>query len=467
MTEENYKYRTSPLLLRNQFKGEGTHRIPVIPRAKLEAADFENLLLLGFDRTRLEGNNHLERMVHFFLYDYKFERVWKSPDADIEKLKRYRAVLSPDFSMYLEMNPTMQLYNTFRNRWCGAYFAMKGIRVIPTVSWGDENTFDFCFKGIPKGSTVAVSTLMVSEHGSHADQKAFFMKGYNELLRQIEPERIICYNDPFPEMQGNIVFVDYELSSWKYQNDDYTPSKFVKYICGVLPVPEDSGILIKKGHIASLEEEKGMGSAHGGKWKPKKPEAERFFGPPGESLEFTLSGYTVRVKYGEDGRAVKERHYTDHLQPRKHTDPHDHIILWDAETGIPIPQKAINYPDGAPEFKIYGGGIHMDNEKGARLIEENRFETISDFTWSVDHGAEVVIAWKGKGYSITHPEGKINIAEGYYIKDGVDYNFVSHEKCEDSEGKWCDTADEALEYIVSGDRLRDVITQVDVLDRTL
>ena len=35
--------------------------------------------------------------------DYKFERVWKHPDQDVEKLKRYRAILSPDFSMYLEM----------------------------------------------------------------------------------------------------------------------------------------------------------------------------------------------------------------------------------------------------------------------------------------------------------------------------------------------------------------------------
>lgn len=25
-------------------------------------------------------------MVHFFLYDYRFERVWKDPDNDIEKL---------------------------------------------------------------------------------------------------------------------------------------------------------------------------------------------------------------------------------------------------------------------------------------------------------------------------------------------------------------------------------------------
>ena len=136
--------------------------------------------------------------------------------SDIEKLSRYRAVLSPDFSIYLEMAPVMQLYNVFRNRWCGAYWASKGIRVVPTVNWGDESTFDFCFEGIEKGSVVAVSTYMASEHDNRCDQKEWFMTGYNELLRRIEPERIICYNTPFPEMQGNIIYVDYERSSWKY-----------------------------------------------------------------------------------------------------------------------------------------------------------------------------------------------------------------------------------------------------------
>lgn len=138
--------------------------------------------------------------------------------SDIEKLSRYRAVLSPDFSMYLEMAPVMQLYNVFRNRWCGAYWASKGIRVVPTVNWGDESTFDFCFEGIEKGSVVAVSTYMASEHDNRCDQKEWFMTGYNELLRRIEPERIICYNTPFPEMQGNIIYVDHERSSWKYMS---------------------------------------------------------------------------------------------------------------------------------------------------------------------------------------------------------------------------------------------------------
>ena len=135
MTEENYIYRTSQALLRNQFPGKGKLKIPVIPKFQENSGDFDNLLLIGFDKTHPEDQNHLDRMVHFFLYDYRFERVWKNPDSDIEKLSRYRAVLSPDFSMYLEMAPVMQLYNVFRNRWCGAYWASKGIHVIPTVNW--------------------------------------------------------------------------------------------------------------------------------------------------------------------------------------------------------------------------------------------------------------------------------------------------------------------------------------------
>ena len=54
---------------------------------------------------------------------------------------------------------------------------------------------------------------MVSEHDNRQAQKEFFLKGYNEMLHRIEPEKIICYNEPFPEMRGDIVFVDYELSS--------------------------------------------------------------------------------------------------------------------------------------------------------------------------------------------------------------------------------------------------------------
>jgi hypothetical protein len=206
MTEENYNYRTSQTLLRNQFPGKGKLQIPIIPRFKAKEDDFNDLLLIGFDKTHLEDQNHLDRMVHFFLYDYRFERVWKNPDNDIEKLSRHRAVLSPDFSMYLEMAPVMQLYNVFRNRWCGAYWASKGIRVVPSVNWGDESTFDFCFDGIEEGSIVAVGTMGCKR------SKLAFMRGYNEMLKRIKPSVIICFGSPFAEMQGNIIPIDYNAS---------------------------------------------------------------------------------------------------------------------------------------------------------------------------------------------------------------------------------------------------------------
>lgn len=116
MTEENYQYRTSQTMLRNQFDGDGRFQIPIIPKSTFHEEDFDRLLLIGFDRARKDDTENQMRMVHFFLYDYKFERIWKNPEQDIERLQNYQAVLSPDFSMYLEMNPTMQLYNTFRNR---------------------------------------------------------------------------------------------------------------------------------------------------------------------------------------------------------------------------------------------------------------------------------------------------------------------------------------------------------------
>lgn len=461
MTEENFKYRTSPFLLRNQFNGMGKWGIPLVPKADFSHDAFCDLRLIGFDRTNLENNNHLDRMVHFFLYDYKFERVWKSPDADIERLKRYRAVLSPDFSMYLEMAPVIQLYNTFRNRWCGAYWASKGIRVIPTVSWGAENTFAFCFEGIPKGSTVAVSTYMVSAHGNHEDQKAFFMQGYREMMRRIEPKRIICYNEPFPEMEGNLIYVDYERSSWKYQNDDDQPSKFYPYICGEKPLPKDSGILLKSGYVLQDKDSfKGMGSAFGGGWRPSpnKPHDQRFVGEPGEIKVWEKSsGEIYRTKIGENGRATVERHESNHNQPLAHTNPHDHEIDW--SRGFPHLGPAINYPNGAPVFK------ELISNMGKIIYTEDdgsmNFTSISDFKWCIYCGGEITFVWKNKTFGISSQLKKTPSSPMQML-----ITQVKIENMEQTE-KWCDTADELLEYSIDGDRLRDIITKVHVLDRTI
>lgn len=453
MTEENYNYRTSQTLLRNQFSGKGKLKIPIIPRFQEKAEDFDDLLLIGFDKTNLENENHLDRMVHFFLYDYHFERVWKNPDSDLEKLSRYRAVLSPDFSMYLEMAPVMQLYNVFRNRWCGAYWASKGMRVIPTVNWGDEATFDFCFEGIEMGSVVAVSTYMASEHDNRQNQKEWFMAGYNEMLRRIEPEKIICYNTPFSEMQGDIVFVDYERSSWKYMSYE---RNFQREDLDAFKIGRPSGVNYDtiKPYLIGGYTDKGGGSAYGGKWKPTKADDERFIGNPGDINRTNDSNGSPReTKIGQDGRAAGERHYSNHGNSSKHSIPHDHKITWDGNR--PNWGKAENYWDGnVPEFKIYGGYNMAYNVLTSRnSLEDNRFKTINDFKSCINRGGEVEIEWRDTHLGIIRygKDDKITIYR---------WNQPDTECC-------FDTADAALEYMVGSDRLRDVITQVTVLDRTI
>lgn len=228
------EFRNNPMFLRNQFKGDGVFEIPKIEKEELK---LENVELIGYDKL---SENETDKIVHFFLDDYKFEVMWNDPEPRIERLKKYKAVLAPNYSIYTEMPLSLKVYNTFRSRWCGAYLQSKGIKVIPTVAWGEPNTFWFCFDGIEKGSTVAVSTLGVRK------EKALFLQGYNELIRKVKPQAVICYGEPFEEMQGKIITIDYAQTN-NYTKEDDRKKGYIKKVTGyVLPYNE-----------------KGMGSAGG------------------------------------------------------------------------------------------------------------------------------------------------------------------------------------------------------------
>ena len=93
-----------------------------------------------------------------------------------------------------------------KNWYCGAYWQDRGLKVIPTVFWALKSSFSFCFEAIEKHSIVAVSTLGCKK------EKLNFMRGYDGMLETIEPDTIVCLDKPFPEMEGNVICVDYLAS---------------------------------------------------------------------------------------------------------------------------------------------------------------------------------------------------------------------------------------------------------------
>ena len=144
-----------------------------------------------------------KRGVHFFVDDYRFSGIYDNPERTIERYSQYAFLLTPDFSTYADMNLWRQLESVVKNRWVGAYWQSKGLTVVPTVSWSTSRSFDFCFDGIETHSIVAVSTLGCKK------AKLDFMRGYEIMLEKIQPELIICFGDPFHEMQGNLISIDY------------------------------------------------------------------------------------------------------------------------------------------------------------------------------------------------------------------------------------------------------------------
>jgi len=129
--------------------------------------------------------------VHFYTDDYRFERFWNDPNRYLAMLKGFAGVISTDFSMYMNMPLAMQIWNTYRNRAIVYWLQQNGIDVIPNVQWGDERTYSFCFDGIPKGSTVSISTngCIQNKHDRY-----YFKKGLSKMLEIIKPTAIINYS---------------------------------------------------------------------------------------------------------------------------------------------------------------------------------------------------------------------------------------------------------------------------------
>ena len=145
-------------------------------------------------------------IAHFYYDDYKFIQAWKDPDKYIERLRKFKAVVAPDFSLYTDFPVTLQILSCYRRQWCGAYWQSLGIDVIPDVVWGTKESFDFCFDGIPKHSTVAVSTVGVKRDKDwNNETDSLFRDGYNEMLNRLEPTTILFYGDMIEGLDGNII----------------------------------------------------------------------------------------------------------------------------------------------------------------------------------------------------------------------------------------------------------------------
>jgi hypothetical protein len=200
--KENERQRTNDtynLDLVDEGNADGFWQMPIIQNDNYIPKE-----LIGFNYAKTSKEKNVG--IHFYLDDYQFERIWNNPENYTNILKEYDCILSPDFSLYMDMPMPMKIWNIYRSRVIGQYYQKQGIKVIPTLSWVEEDTFQFCFAGIPKGSIVSISTIGIKKN---KEALKIWRAGMDEMIRKIEPSTILVYGGKLDYNYGNIKVIYY------------------------------------------------------------------------------------------------------------------------------------------------------------------------------------------------------------------------------------------------------------------
>ena len=195
----NYRdQRNYENLTKRIYPGVGAYDIPQLEPVQFDGEGCEFIPFSAAARCK----DRASKGVHFFIYDYRFKRLWSAPDNYLPMLQEFKYIMTPDFSMYTDYPKVMQIYNHYRKHWIGAYLQEYGVQVIPTICWSDESSYEWCFDGEPEHSVVAVSSV-----GTQLNRKSkeLFVKGYNAMVERLHPETIIFYGNVPVECMGNIV----------------------------------------------------------------------------------------------------------------------------------------------------------------------------------------------------------------------------------------------------------------------
>ena len=188
---------------------------------KLKTSDALPEKVITFSKAMSKAWKDFDFWIVFYEHDEKFERLWSNPKKYLDKLKKFKGVISPDFSLYRNMPLCMQLWNTYRGRTLAFWLQNNGIEVIPNVRFGDERTFSFCFDGIEENKTIAIGT-----HGciKRKEDKIFFKIALARLVQRLSPKTIIVYGrapdsifKPYKDIGINIIAFESEFSRSRKQ----------------------------------------------------------------------------------------------------------------------------------------------------------------------------------------------------------------------------------------------------------
>jgi hypothetical protein len=177
--------------------------VPFIKKDNFDGVDWEHVKFttLSNRNTIQDKRNAIPLLFH---YDFLLDRIWNNPLKYVADFSEFLAVLSPDFSAYRNMEPWLIEMSIDKSLWLAATLQSCHIKVIPTITWADERTYNICFDHFPKGDVVAISTIGIGK------EIPAFLQGFNEMKSRLKPSLIIVRGNPIRGMSGRFLFIGFE-----------------------------------------------------------------------------------------------------------------------------------------------------------------------------------------------------------------------------------------------------------------
>ncbi len=158
----------------------------------------------------------------FFEHDYKFvNAVWDKLETTTYDLQKFEYVFAPDFSLYVEDALYAQnVFNVYKSRTVAAYWQYCGMTVIPVATWGNANSFSYCFEGLPEESVIAVCGI---GHDRNPARQQLWAAALFELERLKHPLKILVYGGKPCSIKGlntELAFID-DFITRRFRDEKY------------------------------------------------------------------------------------------------------------------------------------------------------------------------------------------------------------------------------------------------------
>lgn len=146
--------------------------------------------------------------MHFFLDDYRILSVWKDLERVTHSLYKYDYLFAPDYSLFTDDDRFHNINrdSVYHSRFIAAYWQQCGYQVIPTASWGDANSFKYCFEGLPEHSVIAVCGI---GHDQDKSRKTLWHIAVNRLIEEKKPTTLVIYGGKQEDYQQLPIKVKY------------------------------------------------------------------------------------------------------------------------------------------------------------------------------------------------------------------------------------------------------------------